>query len=71
MTAIKLKPLDVVRITNNVRTRFGMVAVVSEVSHGQASLSFAEDTNQKIAWYTADELVVIGNVIDLVKEHVI
>jgi hypothetical protein len=62
-SAIKLKPLDVVR------TKFGTVAVVSEVSRGQASLSFAEDTSQKIAWYTADELVVIGNVIDMVNEQ--
>jgi len=62
--AAKLKPLDVVR------TRFGTVAVVSEVSHGQASLAFAKDTSQKIAWYSADELTVIGNVIDMVKETV-
>jgi len=58
----KLKLLDVVR------TRFGTVAVVSELSHGQASLAFAKDTTQKIAWYNADELTVIGNVIELTKE---
>ncbi len=60
----KLKPLDVVR------TRFGTVAVVAEVSQGRASLAFAKNTTQKIAWYSAEELTVIGNVINLVKETV-
>ena len=60
----KLKPLDVVR------TRFGTVAVVAEISHGRASLAFAKDTSQKIAWYSPDELTVIGNVINLVEETV-
>jgi hypothetical protein len=62
--AIKLKPLDVVR------TKFGTVAVVAEVSNGRASLAFAKDTTQKIAWYSPEELTVIGNVINMVKETV-
>lgn len=60
--ANKLKKLDIVR------TKFGTVAVVAELSYGKASLAFAKDTAQKIAWYSADELTVIGNVIDAVKE---
>jgi hypothetical protein len=62
--ADKLKLLDVVR------TKFGTVAVVAELSQGRASLAFAKDTSQKIAWYSASELTVISNVIDLVKEAV-
>jgi hypothetical protein len=62
--ANKLNRLDVVR------TKFGTVAVVAEVSGGEASLAFAKDTAQKIAWYSPDELIVIGNVIDLTKEMV-
>ena len=57
-----LKRVDVVR------TRFGTVAVVTEVSGGKASLAFAKDTGQKTAWYSPNELIVIGNVIDLTKE---
>ena len=59
-----LKRLDVVR------TKFGTFAVVAEVKRGEASLAFAKDTSQKIAWYSPDELTVIGNVIDLIKETV-
>lgn len=59
--ATKLKVLDIVR------TKFGTVAVVAELSCGRASLAFAKDTTQKIAWYDSDELTVIGNVIDIVK----
>jgi len=58
----KLKPLDVVR------TKFGTFAVVAEVNRGRASLAFAKNTSQKIAWYSPDELTLIGNVIDLIKE---
>ena len=48
-----------------VRTKFGTVAVVSEVSsHGQAALAFAKDTSQKVAWYSVDEVTIIGNVMD-------
>lgn len=58
----KLKLLDIVR------TKFGTVAVVAELSQGQASLAFAKDTTQKIAWYKPEELTVIGNVVKLTEE---
>lgn len=65
MKSQKLKMLDVVR------TRFGTIAVVSKVSGGQAALAFAnERTTQKIAWYRPEELTVIGNVTNMVKESV-
>jgi len=57
-----MKPLDVVF------TKLGTIAVVLEVDRGLASLAFANsDTDEKIAWYHADELTVIRNVIDMVK----
>lgn len=46
--ATKLKALDIVR------TKFGTIAVVSQVSQGRASLAFAKNTTQKIAWYDCE-----------------
>ena len=67
-TKLKFRPLDIVR------TKFGTVAVVAEVnSHGQAYLAFAKDTSQKVAWYSYDEVTVLGNVMEnlpIAKESV-
>lgn len=53
------------RLLDIVRTKFGTVAVVSELnSHKQAALAFANDTSQKVAWYSVDEVTIIGNVMD-------
>jgi hypothetical protein len=58
-TKIKFRLLDIVR------TKFGTVAVVSELnSHKQAALAFAKDTSQKVAWYSVDEVTIIGNVME-------
>ena len=58
-TKIKLRLLDIVR------TKFGTVAVVSELnSNKQAALAFAKDTSQKVAWYSVDEVTIIGNVME-------
>ena len=61
----KLKLLDIVK------TKRGTLAVVSELSDSgkfkQASLAFAGNTQQKIAWYHPSELRVIGNVKDWAK----
>jgi len=58
-TKLKFRLLDIVR------TKFGTVAVVAEVnSHGQAYLVFAKDTSQKVAWYSYDEVTVLGNVME-------
>lgn len=58
-TKIKFRLLDIVR------TKFGTVAVVSELnSHKQAALTFAKDTSQKVAWYSVDEVTIIGNVME-------
>jgi hypothetical protein len=38
---------------------------VSELnSHKQAALAFAKDTSQKVAWYSVDEVTIIGNVME-------
>ena len=62
----KLKLLDVVK------TKRGTLAVVSKLSDSgkfkQASLAFAGNPQQKIAWYHPSELRVIGNVKDWAKE---
>jgi hypothetical protein len=60
-----LKLLDVVR------TKFGTIAVVSELnSHGEAALAFAnERTEQKMAWYKPDELTLVGHVTDMVEAY--
>ena len=58
-TKNKFRPLDIVR------TKFGTVAVVTHLnSHGQVSLAFPKDTSQKVAWYSYDELTIIGNVME-------
>lgn len=60
---IKLKLLDVVR------TKKGTIAVVAEITHGEAYLAFAKNRqNEKIAWYAPNELTVIGNVVDMVAK---
>jgi hypothetical protein len=55
---IKFRPLDIVR------TKFGTIAVVADVRNGSAHLAFAKDTTQKVAWYSVDEVTIIGNVMD-------
>jgi hypothetical protein len=56
-TETKLKELDVVR------TKFGTVAVVSEVGvGGSVSLVLPANSTQKVAWYKPSELVRIGSV---------
>jgi hypothetical protein len=62
----KLKLLDIVK------TKRGTLAVVSKLSDSgkfkRASLTFAGNPQQKIAWYHPSELRVIGNVKDWAKE---
>jgi hypothetical protein len=58
-TKLKFRLLDIVR------TKFGTVAVVSELSsRGEAYLAFPKDTSQKVAWYSYDEVTVLGNVME-------
>jgi len=63
---VQLKLLDIVK------TKRGTVAVVSKLSDSgkfkQASLVFAGNSQQKVAWYHPSELRVIGNVKDWIKE---
>ncbi len=54
---MKLKPLDIVR------TAFGTLAVVNEVStRGDVSLVLPAGSTQKYAWYKPSELVYVGSV---------
>jgi hypothetical protein len=56
-TVIKLKELDVVR------TKFGTIAVVSEVGvRGSVSLVLPTNSTQKTAWYDPSELTRVGSV---------
>jgi hypothetical protein len=63
---VQLKLLDIVK------TKRGTLAVVNKLSDSgkfkQASLTFAGNPQQKVAWYHPSELRVIGNVKDWVKE---
>ena len=58
---MKLKPLDIVR------TSFGTIAVVNEVSCGTVSLVLPQGSGQKYAWYKPEELVFIARTKDLVE----
>jgi hypothetical protein len=58
---MKLKPLDIVR------TSFGTIAVVNEVSSGTVSLVLPQGSGQKYAWYKPEELVFIARTKDLVE----
>ena len=53
----KLKPLDIVR------TRFGTLAVVEELSSDktEVSLVLPENSRQHIAWYTDKELKFVAS----------
>ena len=57
---MKLKPLDIVR------TSFGTIAVVNEVSGGSVSLVLPAGSGQKYAWYKPEELVFVARTKDLV-----
>jgi len=57
----KLQPLDIVR------TSFGTIAVVNEVSCGTVSLVLPQGSGQKYAWYKPEELVFIARTKDLVE----
>jgi hypothetical protein len=57
---MKLKPLDIVR------TSFGTIAVVNEVSGGSVSLVLPAGSGQKYAWYKPEELVFVARTRDLV-----
>jgi hypothetical protein len=58
---MKLKPLDIVR------TSFGTICVVDEVSsNGSVSLVLPLGSGQKHAWYKPEELVFVARVKDLV-----
>jgi hypothetical protein len=57
---MKLKPLDIVR------TSFGTIAVVNEVSGGSVSLVLPLGSGQKYAWYKPEELVFVARTKDLV-----
>ena len=63
---VQLKLLDIVK------TKRGTLAVVNKLSDSgkfkQASLTFAGNPQQKVAWYHPSELRVIGNVKDWAKE---
>jgi len=52
----KLQPLDIVR------TSFGTLAVVNEVSGGGVSLVLPAGSGQKYAWYKPSELAYVGSV---------
>jgi hypothetical protein len=56
---MKLKPLDIVR------TSFGTLAVVNEVSGGSVSLVLPQGSSQKYAWYKPSELVFVGSLTDV------
>ena len=57
---MKLRELDVVR------TRFGTIAVVSEVnSVGKVSLVLPRNSTQHVAWYAPSELEFIASVKDM------
>jgi hypothetical protein len=56
----KLQPLDIVR------TSFGTIAVVNEVSGGSVSLVLPLGSSQKYAWYKPEELVFVARTRDLV-----
>lgn len=59
----RLKPLDIVR------TSFGTVCVVNEVStNGDVSLVLPLGSGQKSAWYTPEELVYIASTRELVAK---
>ena len=58
---MKLKPLDIVR------TSFGTIAVVNEVSGTSVSLVLPQGSGQKYAWYKPEELVFIARTKDLVE----
>ena len=59
----RLKPLDIVR------TSFGTVCVVNEVStNGDVSLVLPLGSSQKSAWYSPEELVFIASTRDLVAQ---
>ena len=57
---MKLKPLDIVR------TSFGTIAVVNEVSGTSVSLVLPAGSGQKYAWYKPEELVFVARTKDLV-----
>lgn len=60
---MKLKPLDIVR------TSFGTIAVVNEVSSsGSVSLVLPQGSGQKYAWYEPEELVFVARTKDLVDQ---
>jgi hypothetical protein len=57
----RLQPLDIVR------TAFGTIAVVNEVSSsGSVSLVLPQGSSQKYAWYEPKELVFVARTRDLV-----
>jgi hypothetical protein len=58
----KLQPLDIVR------TSFGTIAVVNEVSGGSVSLVLPLGSGQKYAWYKPEELVFVARTNDLVAQ---
>jgi hypothetical protein len=59
----KLQPLDIVR------TAFGTIAVVNEVSSsGSVSLVLPLGSSQKYAWYKPEELVFVARTTDLVAQ---
>ena len=59
---LKLKELDVVR------TQFGTIAVVSEVSvGGRVSLVLPKNSTQKVAWYDPEELDFVSSLEQMAK----
>lgn len=57
---MKLRNLDVVR------TKFGTIAVVSEVnSRGEVSLVLPRNSTQHAAWYAPSELEFIASIKDM------
>lgn len=61
----KLQPLDVVR------TKFGTVCIVDDVSSsGCVSLVLPKNSSQKVAWYRPEELTLVGTLSELVDQLV-
>jgi len=55
----RLQPLDIVR------TSFGTLCVVNEVSGTSVSLVLPQGSSQKYAWYKPSELVFVGSLTDV------
>lgn len=57
-----------IRVLDVVRTKFGTIAVVSDVnSRGEVSLVLPPRSTQKSAWYAPKDLTRLGSVAELIS----